>query len=234
MRKLVAACLLVFTAFMLQCGSFHPEAQNTGPQGPAGPAGPAGPQGPQGPPGPMGLQGLTGPQGATGPQGTVGLTGPQGAAGPQGPAGQQGPQGNPAPPTILSGWCSGVASSLVGLFYGLGSEIASTCMNGYSVDNTGLSGRNIGLPMPSSGTLKNLATVSTNTAVDNYTVRVQIFINGVASNLVCTTTVAPAAVPCSDTTHSVSVNAGDKVAIQMTASMAQTEIIAMHVALEKQ
>lgn len=60
MQKLALAFLLVSAAFLLQCGSFHPEAQMTGPQGAAGP------QGPQGPAGPQGLQGPIGPQGPAG------------------------------------------------------------------------------------------------------------------------------------------------------------------------
>lgn len=82
MRKLAVAFLLIWTAFMLQCGSsFHPAAQTVGPQGPPGPVGPAGPQGP------------TGPQGAAGPEGPAGVAGPQGPTGPAGPTGPQGPTG---------------------------------------------------------------------------------------------------------------------------------------------
>jgi collagen triple helix repeat protein len=65
MKRLTLALLLVWTAFMLQCGS-NPQAQSVGPQGPPGPQGPAGPTGPQGPAGPAGVQGPTGPQGPPG------------------------------------------------------------------------------------------------------------------------------------------------------------------------
>lgn len=69
MRKLAVAFLFVSAAFMLQCGSFHPEAQTTGAQGPTGPQGPPGPQGVQGAagvPGPAGVQGPPGPPGPAG------------------------------------------------------------------------------------------------------------------------------------------------------------------------
>jgi hypothetical protein len=46
--------LVVASFFLVQCGSFHPEAQGTGPQGPAGPQGQVGPAGPTGPQGPQG------------------------------------------------------------------------------------------------------------------------------------------------------------------------------------
>jgi hypothetical protein len=59
MKRLTLALLLVWTAFMLQCGS-NPQAQSVGPQGPPGPQGPAGPQCPAGP------QGQTGPGGVNG------------------------------------------------------------------------------------------------------------------------------------------------------------------------
>jgi hypothetical protein len=53
MRRLLLACLLVGTVFMIQCGgSFHPAAQTQGPPGPQGPQGAQGPAGPQGPQGP--------------------------------------------------------------------------------------------------------------------------------------------------------------------------------------
>jgi hypothetical protein len=93
--------LVVASFFLVQCGSFHPEAQGTGPQGPAGPQGQVGPAGPTGPQGTAGLQGQVGPAGPTGPQGAAG---PQG---PVGPAGSQGPQGPASLPVF--GW--GAASN---------------------------------------------------------------------------------------------------------------------------
>jgi hypothetical protein len=61
-KRLALCVLLVWTAFMLQCGS-NPQAQAVGPQGPPGPQGPVGPQGPTGPAGPTGPQGPAGPSG---------------------------------------------------------------------------------------------------------------------------------------------------------------------------
>src|SRR6202795_1039428 len=56
-----------------------------------------GPAGATGPPGPIGAQGVPGPQGLLGPQGATGPAGPQGSAGPTGAAGAIGPQGATGP-----------------------------------------------------------------------------------------------------------------------------------------
>ena len=240
MRKLIVTFLFVWTAFMLQCGSFHPQAQTAGPQGPTGPQGPAGPTGPQGPAGPMGLQGPQGAQGPAGPQGSIGSTGPQGATGAQGPAGSQGPQGPPGPQIILTGWCgvNTTANPPVGLF-GAG---PNGCFNGYTAAGLAPGGGETALlPIPSAGTLKNLTVAATGYVVPmgnpfNFAVSIQVFVNGVATPLACIVTASVPAVPCSDNAHTVAVLAGDLIAVQMStaSSLTATAGLSMYMALEKQ
>lgn len=110
-------------------------------------------------------------------------------------------------PAILTGTCPSITTTNNSLntnwLFPLGS-MASDCS---------LTGPD-GIPMPSAGTLKNLRLVANVGATDSGTVTV--FVNRTATPLACTASATGAAqATCSDTTHQVSVAAGDQVAVQV-------------------
>lgn len=76
-----------------------------------------------------------------------------------------------------------------------------------------------GMPMPSAGTLKNLRFVAGLGAAATDTGIVTVFINGSATALACTASATLASgatdATCSDTTHTISIAAGDQVAVQV-------------------
>jgi hypothetical protein len=188
-------------------------------------AGATGSQGPAGATGTTGATGSQGPAGATGPAGTTGSTG---AIGAQGPAGPVGPAG---PPVILSGFC-GISTILspgtvTGVLLQLGSEDVSQpgCFNGYTPATV------VGLPIPSAGALKNL-TVASNALVGSYPpILVSVYVNGVLTSIGCTINSSNT---CADDTDSATVNAGDTVAVQLSASSVPAGNLSVHVSLEKQ
>ena len=188
-------------------------------------AGATGSQGPAGATGATGATGSQGPAGATGPAGTTGSTG---AIGAQGPAGPVGPAG---PPVILSGFC-GISTILspgtvTGVLLQLGSEDVSQpgCFNGYTPATV------VGLPIPSAGALKNL-TVASNALVGSYPpILVSVYVNGVLTSIGCTINSSNT---CADDTDSATVNAGDTVAVQLSASSVPAGNLSVHVSLEKQ
>lgn len=113
-------------------------------------------------------------------------------------------------PAILSGWCSdllptmGAKNWLVGLG-GLDTSPACSANGPF------------GVPMPSSGTLKNLRLVAdpSGSLGSTATGVVTVFVNGNATPLTCTLTATVSAGPepsCSDNVHTVNVAAGDLVA----------------------
>jgi len=123
-------------------------------------------------------------------------------------------------PAILSGFCN--SSNLTTAYMmGLGAGDGCTSLTGSS---------NTGLPVPSAGTLQNLRVLTaTQGAI------VTVYVNGNPSPLTCTvagTGPAPGS-KCSDTSHTVSVSAGDLVTVQaVTTSAASIEFT--QVSLEKQ
>ena len=182
----------------------------------------------QGAQGPAGPQGASGPAGPQGPQGTAGSAGPAGPQGPQGNVGPQGPAGAPGPPTILSGFCgTGTLLSLgaaTGVLLQLGSEDISqpSCFNGYTPAAV------VGLPVPSAGTLLNLTVASNLNGA--YPVSVNVYINGVITSIGCTITTSA----CTDNQDSASVQPGDRVAVQLSASSVPLGQLSVHASLEKQ
>jgi hypothetical protein len=185
--------------------------------------GPTGPAGPQGNIGPAGIQG---PPGNAGPAGQTGQTGPQGSQGLQGPAGA------PGTAAILSGFCGPSAPGLLGgTFTGvllqLGSEDASQsgCSNNYTPGNV------LGLPITSAGTLQNLTVASNDNS--SYPIVVSVYVNGVAANIFCTITNNA----CTDNVRTANVNAGDTVAVFLSASsvpLIGLQPLSVHASLEKQ
>jgi len=198
----------------------------------------------------IGAVGPAGPQGPTGTAGPAGPQGPTGANGAPGPAGSQGPQGPPgAPgsPAILSGFCwaspNPALNPTQGLFLGLGGIPMSTeCFQGGNpADTTGLNG--MGIPMPSAGVLQNLTLVGLGNANVPWqgSIQVQVWVNFIATSLVCTAevTIASGKTSCSDFVDTVNVNAQDTVSVAMTGTAAPGSpsgvyMSSMSVSLEKQ
>ena len=123
-------------------------------------------------------------------------------------------QGPPAPnptPAILTGFCSTITPGRNNFVFGLGNLQDSSC------PAVGVEG----MPMPSTGTLKNLQFVAELQglvgATDTGTVTV--LVNGTNTSLTCTASAVLATnveAKCSDTQHAVTVNAGDQVAAVIT------------------
>ena len=113
----------------------------------------------------------------------------------------------------------------VGVLMDLGSEDPTqpNCFNGLTPAAV------VGLPMPSAGTLKNL-TVASNSAA-SYQVTVQVYVNGVASSIGCTFV---AGAGCADNANTAAVNAGDRVAVQLSNTNLLPGALAVHASLEKQ
>jgi len=193
----------------------------------------------------IGAVGPAGPQGPTGPAGPQGPTGAAGARGAAGAEGPQGPPGTPAPPAILSCFVSpnSPPNPTQGIFPGLGGQPGSPeCFNGQNpADNTGLTG--VGIPMPSAGVLQNLTLVGYGNSNVPWqgSIQVQVWVNFVATNLVCTAEVTTVGgkTSCSDLVDTVSVNAQDTVSVAMTGTAAPGSpsgvyMSSMSVSLEKQ
>ena len=180
-----------------------------GPQGDTGGQGPQGRDGPQGdaggPQGAQGPQGATGPQGDAGPQGATGDTGsqgPQGTQGPQGPQGTQGPQG-----------ATGSAGATPAIFGGSGGSnlgASSTHYVGVGVTNTNEAVSQV--PAPRSGTLGNLYVKLGNSPGTGKSYAFTVRVGG--SDQTITITVSDSATTGSDTSHTVSVAAGDLICIK--------------------
>jgi hypothetical protein len=123
-------------------------------------------------------------------------------------------------PAILSGTCD---TSNLPTAYMIGLGGADGCV---SLTGSG----NTGLPIPSAGTLQNLRVLTASEGAV-----VTVYINGTASALTCAVPgngFAPGS-NCSDTTHTVSVAAGDLVAVQAATTTASS-IGFTQVSLEKQ
>jgi len=123
-------------------------------------------------------------------------------------------------PAILSGYCGGTATTGPGVFflYGLGQVALSDC-GGTSAQD--------GLPIPSQGKLRNLRVADLGSGGET----LSILVNGIPSTLSCVVDLNTKT--CSDTTHVVSVLAGDLVAVQV--SLASSQYASqLRVTMEKQ
>ena len=185
----------------------------TGPVGSTGAAGAVGPQGNPGPIGPagtpgapgIGLPGTPGPAGAAGPVGPVGPAGPTGATGTQGPTGSTGSTGGtgaqgPAGGTpILTGAVDFVDPT---------ETTGYISLNGHR--NVGSSSAAVNAVFPMAGTISGFAGHITATA---QSVTVTLLVNNVATAATCTIT--PAATSCGTGVTTVTVAAGDLVAVKI-------------------
>jgi collagen triple helix repeat protein len=169
-----------------------------GATGAAGAVGATGPQGATGPTGPQGLTGPTGPQGA---QGVTGATGATGAAGPTGATGPIGPTGGPTP---MLGDSQGAVALVVGVPRFLAPSGQSVPLLEASSDEA---------VMPIAKTASNLFVSLNGLSVPlTGSVKLTLVVNGSATALTCT--VPSAGGSCSDTTHTVSLKAGDTVVFE--------------------
>jgi hypothetical protein len=120
------------------------------------------------------------------------------------------------PASILSGHC-GVSNGNVAYMVGLGAT-SDTCNSSTGSDMTGL-------PMPSTGMLKNLQVLSL-----SHGAVVKVFVNGTATTITCT--VPSNANVCSDLSNTTGIVAGDLVSVQVTTTDSFVQFT--QVALEKQ
>ena len=217
----------------------------TGPQGPAGVPGVTGMQGGQGPQGPVGAPGpdgnigptgLVGPNGPTGPPGLAGFsagpTGPIGATGPTGPTGGTGVTGpNAFNTSILTGGNLGINVASAA-----GNRLGNALQTWFLGAGNGMDLQQLSedVPLPGSWALGAPPTLTAAPAtLSNLLVRVTVPPGGgdaytftVCVNDVCTqplmcniagdaATIGGGA-ECSDTSHTVMINNGDQVSIQVT------------------
>ncbi len=166
--------------------------------GRCGCAGPSGATGSQGASGAIGATGATGAAGATG---QAGATGSQGATGATGATGAAGPTGLPGGPTVVSGAVTFVDPADTAGFIGIGGEqnVASTVAVA-------------GSQTPAAGTISGFRGHLTSSAAG--TVVFTLFLNGAATSVSCS--IAAGSATCLDGTHTVTVTAGDTIAVEIT------------------
>ena len=212
-----------------------------GASGASGAQGPTGAAGVQGPQGDQGNQGVQGPQGTAGSPGGIGPQGAQGAAGTQGPQGAQGGVGG-AGPQGAQGATGAVAQGAVAMatltqFSSVSTlgTFAAPISGGTAIATSTISEPYKEQVFPSACTLSSLYVFVTVGTANAYQVHVTLFKNGSATALTCTTGTTTSAIgattSCNDTTHTVSVVAGNTLAyeVQANASNNNNEIsVAMH------
>jgi hypothetical protein len=203
--------------------------------GPAGATGPAGPIGPQGVPGPQGLlgpQGAIGPAGPQGPAGPIGPTGSQGAVGPAGPQGLTGPvgptglQGPPPAITFATSYNLSALASPGTLFGAVASSVTSTPETGA-----------VAAVIPNSCTMNKLvafADAAPGTGIMvTFTLRQGSRVDAGGGTSLSDTplgcAIAGSSVQtCSDSAHSVSLNAGELIDIGIVVAGAGSLPAAIH------
>lgn len=127
-------------------------------------------------------------------------------------------------PAILTGYCDASTTGATATTFLIGLGGGSGCSSLTGATNTGV-------PMPSAGTLQNLHVVSWQNNVT-----VTVYVNGNAAAATCTASGTSAPYTCSDTTHTVSVSAGQLVGVQAIPSTSSSSTIVQGVqaSLEKQ
>ena len=202
--------------------------------GATGPAGQNGATGVVGATGPAGPNGATGPAGATGAVGSTGAAGAKGATGSNGATGSAGPAGPTG--TVTPG---GVATAIMTSFNSVGTTgtFAAPISGGAGLATS--TGSFVETykeqPFPASCTMNSLFVKISIGSASAYQLGVTLFKNGVATALTCsagpTGAVIGNSATCSDTTHTVTVNAGDTLAYLMQPSASNNNhaiAISMH------
>jgi hypothetical protein len=164
-----------------------------------GPTGPTGATGSTGDTGLAGLTGETGATGATGPTGPTGDTGGIGPTGPTGPTGGTGPTGSGSP-AVLFGSADFIDANASTSAIGLGGS--SNPAPSASIGGDAM--------LPYAGTLSTFSAEGVANAGGAITLTVEV--NDAATALTCTMS-SGGPETCSDTAHSVTVSAGDKVTV---------------------
>ncbi len=195
-------------------------AGTAGANGATGAPGATGPQGPAGPTGPAGAQGVAGTPGANGATGAQGPAGLQGPAGPAGPTGAQGVAGTPGSPGANG--ASGVGTMLIANF-----SNSPTPFNYYAFNSSNVSS-NVSFSvaqtlMPAACTFDTMyvSAVPTGGSPAADTLIYVLYVNGNSTPLqvsLTTSTTTDTATKGSMTGGSVSVAAGDGVAIGVSQS----------------
>lgn len=195
---------------------------STGGTGPPGSTGATGVTGATGPTGSPGATGVTGATGATGVAGATGATGAgtTGATGATGPTGAQGATGATGG-TGATGTNSGVHMTLV-------QSVSSTSINNFCQYSGSASSQATGF-LPTENAIQNVAPVAGSIANLNFkpnfapggqTTTITLRVNNANTALTCTNAIAGTG--CTDSTHTISINAGDVLDWQLTASGAFT------------
>ena len=133
----------------------------------------------------------------------------------------------------MTGFCGPSIPSngyTTGVLLGLGSQDPTnpSCFNGYTASNV------VGVPMPSSGTLKNL-TVAALSTLSSGSIQIIVTVNSVETRMSCYLSVGPSMGSCTDNFDTYQVQPGDRVAVQVTAFNAiNPGSLSMQVSLEKQ
>jgi hypothetical protein len=189
----------------------------TGSQGAQGVQGATGSQGSQGVQGTQGVQGAQGTQGAQGfqgfqgNQGTQGVQGFQGAQGNQGFQGAQGNQGAAGNSAMLA-WRSDDG----------GNTTSATFLGAWAISATASTDEFTSqIVITSPGVLRNLLGSLETAATPTFTYTVRK--NGVDTALTCT--VPTLSTSASDTTHTVTVAAGDRISLKCVTSVASSSNI---------
>ncbi len=198
------------TALLKNDASNIGETGATGPTGADGAVGPTGADGATGPAGAYGATGPTGADGAVGPTGADGATGPTGADGAAGPTGADGATG-PAGADGATG-----PTGLIAMFIGRSLDtLSNDGTNDYLVPsgaaNKATSSADANMKISETCTAKNLyITLSADpSGIDD---RVFTLLqNDSLTTLTCM--IASGSTSCADTTHTVSISAGDLVSI---------------------
>ncbi|HEX4520407.1 MAG TPA: hypothetical protein VH063_12570 [Gaiellaceae bacterium] len=173
----------------------------TGSTGPAGPAGPAGATGPVGPSGTAGASGATGAAGASGATGPTGATGTPGATGAVGPTGATGPAGGPAELSGVVGFLDPLDATG---FIGEG-----------GISNLAPTAAEAGSPVASAATVSGFRG-RVGSAVGGGGVVLTLYLDGSATAVSCS--IPSGSTSCTDSAHSVSISAGDVIAVQLANS----------------
>ena len=186
----------------------------TGATGPTGANGSTGPTGEPGATGPSGADGSVGPAGPTGATGEIGATGDPGATGTTGPTGDTGATG----PTGVTGATGPTGTSglfVVVIIVATFDPIADFTTR-YLVPGSGrqeLAAADAGTPIAIGGSLGNFRARQTAAGADP--VSLTVYVNGVSTGLSCT--MLGGETSCADTVDTVSVSAGDLVAVEVNA-----------------
>jgi hypothetical protein len=164
-----------------------------------------------------------GATGATGPIGPTGATGPTGAMGPTGPTGANGTTGvaGPRGPAIFTARANLYGGALPGTKFAGVATISPVTTSESEVET---------LSPAASMTAQNLSVRTTAAPGTGISVTVTLRVDGVDTSLSCA--VSGAATTCSNTSASVAVSAGSRLALEVSSSDAVVPAMSLLVGWE--